>query len=68
MRNLGATVELDPQGDKITCPTLGLYSSPAEYSTTGHIVLNLTTLASQPKTKSSDRHGNLRRHVTFEMR
>ena len=31
MRNLGMTVELDPQGNKITCPAFGLFSSPAEY-------------------------------------
>ena len=37
MKNLGTTIELDPKGDKITCPAFGLYSSPAEYSTMGHI-------------------------------
>ena len=25
MRNLGTTIELDPQGDKITCPAFGLF-------------------------------------------
>ena len=33
MKNLGMTMELDPKGDKITCPAFGLYSSAAEYST-----------------------------------
>ena len=32
------TVELDPQGDKITCPAFGLFSSPAQYFTMGHCV------------------------------
>ena len=26
MKNLGLIIELDPEGDKITCPSLGLYS------------------------------------------
>ena len=30
MRNLSVTVEPGPQGDKITCPAFGLFSSPAE--------------------------------------
>ena len=30
MRNSGMTIELDPQGDKITCPAFGLFSSPAD--------------------------------------
>ena len=29
MRKLGMSVALDPQGDKITCPAFGLFSSPA---------------------------------------
>ena len=29
-RNSGTTIELDPQGDKITCPAFGLFSSPAD--------------------------------------
>ena len=53
VRNLGTTIERHPQGDKITCPALGLFSSPAEYSTMGHIVLDLTSLTHQPTTKSS---------------
>ena len=40
MKHLGMTIELDPKGDKITCPAFGLYSSPAEYFTLGHIVLD----------------------------
>ena len=43
MRNLGMTIELDPQGDKITCPAFGLFSSPADCSTMGLIVLDLTS-------------------------
>ena len=41
MRNLGTTVELDPKGDKITCPAFGLYSSPAEHSHTGTYCVGL---------------------------
>ena len=67
MRNLGMTIELDPQGDKITCPAFCLFSSPAEYSTMGHIVLDLTSLTYQPTTKSSGRPGHPKRHVTFAM-
>ena len=48
VRKLGTTVELDPQGDKITCPAFGLLSSPAEDSTMGNIVLDLTSLTCQP--------------------
>ena len=61
MKHLGMTIELDPKGNKITCPAFGLYSSPATYSTMGHIVLNLTSLAYQPTTKSRERsvhHGD----------
>ena len=57
MRNLGTTVELDLQGDKITCPAFGLFSSSAEYSTLAHNVLDLTSLTHQPTTKSSNRSG-----------
>ena len=49
MQNFGITLELDPRGAKITCPAFGLYSSPIEYSSMGHIVLDLTSLAYQPK-------------------
>ena len=37
MKNLGMTIELDPPGDTITCPAFGLCSSPAQYSTMGHV-------------------------------
>ena len=67
MKNLGMTIELDPKGDKITCPAFGLYSSPAEHSTMGHIVLDLTSLAYQPTTKSREQPGYPKRHVTFAM-
>ena len=30
MKNLGMTIELDPQGDKIACPAFGLHPSPVE--------------------------------------
>ena len=49
MQNLGITLELDPRGAKITRPAFGLYSSPVQQSTMGHIVLDLTSLAYQPK-------------------
>ena len=67
MKNLGTTIELDPQGDKMTCPPFGLYSSPAEHSTMGHVVLDLTNLAYQPTTKSCEQPGHPKRHVTFAM-
>ena len=67
MKNLGMTIELDPKGDNITFPAFRLYSSPAEYSTTGHILLDATSLAYQPTTKSRERSGHPRRHVTFAM-
>ena len=38
MKNFGTTIELDPKGDKITCPAFGLCSSPAEHSAMGHCV------------------------------
>ena len=67
INKLGITIELDPKGDKITCPAFGLYSSPAEHSTMGHIVLDLTSLAYQPTTISRERSGHPKRHVTFVM-
>ena len=39
-------------------PVFGLFSSPAEYSTMGHVVLDLTSLTYQPTTDSSDRSGH----------
>ena len=65
MKNLGMTIELDPKGDKITCPAVGLHSSPAEYSTMGHVVLDWRSLAYQPK--SSERSPHPKRHVTFAL-
>ena len=65
MKNLGTTVELDPQGDKITCPAFGFYSSPAEFSTMGHIVWDLLSLAYQPK--SRERIAHPKRHVTLTL-
>ena len=67
MRSVGMTIELDPMVDKITCPAFDLYSSPVEYSTMGHIVLDLTSLAYQPTTKSSERSGHPKRHLIFAM-
>ena len=63
MKHLGMTIELDPKGDKITCPAFGLYSSPAEYFTVGHIILDLTSLAYQ--SKSRERSAHPKRQVTF---
>ena len=57
--------ELGPKGAKITCPAFGLYSSPVEYSTTGHIVLDLTNLAYQHK--SRERSSRPTKHVTFAL-
>ena len=65
-QNLGITFELDPKGFKIACPALGLYSSPVEYSTMGHIALDLTSLAYQPK--SRERSARLTKHVTLHFR
>ena len=67
MEKLGTTIELDPEKDKITCPAFGLYSCPAEYSTIGHIVLDITNVACQPTTKSREQPGHPKRHVTFAM-
>ena len=65
MHNLGIPLELDPKGDKITCPAFGLYSSPADYSKMGHIVLDLTSLAYQPK--SRERSGRPTKRVTLAL-
>ena len=45
--------------DKIRCPSFGLYSSPSESSTIGHIVLDLTSLAYQPKLRERSVHPNM---------
>ena len=42
-----------------------MYSSPAEYSTIGHIVFDLMSLAYQPK--SRERSAHPKRHVTFAL-
>ena len=65
MQNLGVTLELDPKGAKITCPAFGLYSSPVECSTMGHLVLDWTSLAYQPK--SRERSARPTKHVTFAL-
>ena len=65
MQNLGLTLGLDPKGAKITCPAFGLCSSPVGYSTIGHIVLDFTSLAHQPK--SRERSDRPRTHVTFAL-
>ena len=65
MKNLGMTIDVDPKGDTITCPAFGLYSSPVEYSTMGHIVLGLTSLAYQPRLRERSTH--LQRHVTLPL-
>ena len=67
MKNLGTTIELDPKEDQITCPAFGLYSSPAESSAMGHIVLDLRNLSYQPTTKTREQSGHPKRHVTFAM-
>ena len=65
MKLWGVTLELDPKGGKITCATFGLYSSPAEHSTMGRMVLDLTSLAYQPK--SRERSARAKKHVTFAL-
>ena len=65
MKNLGTTIELDPEANQITFPAFGMYSFPAEYSTIGHLVL--TNLAYQPTTTSREQPGHPKRHVTFAM-
>ena len=67
MRNLGTTIKLDPQGDKIICAAFGLFSFVEENFIMGHIVWDLTSPKHQPTAKSSDRPGHPRRHVTFAM-
>ena len=50
---------------KLHVQLFGLYSSPAEYSTMGHIVLDLTSLTYQPKLRERSAHP--KRHVTCEI-
>ena len=59
---MGTTLNLDPKRDHIKCPDFGLYSSVAEYSTMGHVVLDLTY---QPK--SRERSSRPKKYVTFGM-
>ena len=59
------TIELNPKGDKLHVQFFGLYASPAEYSTMGHVVLDLTSLAYQPN--SRERSARLEKHVTFAL-
>ena len=65
MKHLGMTIELNPNWDKITCLAFGLYSSPAEYSTMWHIVLDLKSVTFQPE--SHERSTHPQRHVTFAL-
>ena len=65
MKHLGMTIELNPNGDKITCPAFVLHISPAEYSTMGHIVLDLTSLRYQPKSRERSTHPQ--RQVTLAL-
>ena len=67
MRNLGTTIKLGPQGDKIICAAFGLFSFVEENFIMEHIVWDMTSLKHQPTAKSSDRPGHPRRHVTFAM-
>ena len=65
MKNLCMTMKLDPTGDKITFQAFGLYCSPAEYYTMGHVVLDLTSLAYQPQ--SRERFARPKKLVTFSL-
>ena len=65
MKILGMTIEVDPKGDTITCPAFGLCSSLVAYSTMGHIVLGLTSLAYQPK--SRERSARPTKHGTYTL-
>ena len=58
-------LELDPKRAKITRPIFGLYSSPIEYSTVGHIMLDLTSLAYLPK--SRERSARPTKHETVAL-
>ena len=65
MKNLGTTIELDTKEEKISFPAFGLYSSQAEYSTMGFIVLDFTSLAYQPIPR--ERSARPKKHVTFAL-
>ena len=65
LRCLGVTIELNPKRDNMTCPALGFYSSPVQYFTMGYLVLDLTSLSYQPK--SRERSASPTKHVTFAL-
>ena len=65
MKNFEIAIESDPKGEKIHVIAFGLYSSPAEYTTLGHIVLDLTSLTYPPISHERSTHPN--RHVTFAL-
>ena len=65
LKKLGMTIELNPKGDKITCLASGLFSFSVDYSTMGYVVLDLTSLAYQPK--SRDRSARPTKNVTFAL-
>ena len=49
MNNMGTTIELDPKEDKLTCPVVGLYSSPVEENTMGAYCVGLDEPCVQAK-------------------
>ena len=57
MRNLDTTTELDPKGDKFTCPAFWPCTPLQQSTPRWDIVLDLTSLACQPK--------SCERHLTF---
>ena len=65
MQHLGMTIELGPKRDKITCPGFGLYSFPDDFATVVDMVMDLTSLASKPK--SQERSARPKKHVTFAL-
>ena len=65
MQNLGVTLQVDPEGVQSTCPAFGLYSSLVEYSTVGHIVLDMTSLAYHPKLREQSARPT--KHVTVAL-
>ena len=48
MQNLGMSLNLHAKGNTITCPAFGLYDSPTETSTSGHIVIDLGSIQYYP--------------------
>ena len=57
MKNLDMTMELDPKGDKFTCPAFWPCTPLQQSTPRWDIVLDLTSLACQPKSRD--------RHLTF---